>query len=163
MDHINRGTPYIYKDVNPEYGIDAKTGIFSLEGYSDSLDIEAVKNSLRNIFLIQKNTVPGKPWFGNPLNRDVFDLFDDLSKYSIEAAIENAIERFEPRVTLENVEVDLMPEFNRIIITIEFQVIIDGHLNKDNLVIPFSHNNFTYLEGRPSSVFVSEFSAPPKL
>ena len=72
-----------------------------LVSLKDDLDIEAIKNSIRNIFLVQKNTVPGKPWFGSPLSKDLFDLFDNMKGELIELAIKNAIQIWEPRVNLE--------------------------------------------------------------
>ena len=144
---------YIYRDLS---------SVFSngtLARYSDDYDLAAIKNSILNIFTIQQNTCPGKPTFGNPLQRDTFDLFDSVSESTLYSAIENAIEKWEPRVTVKAIEINLMPELNRIIVDLRYEAIIDGGLEVDNLMMPFSHNNFTYLNGRTEMDFVSPLAS----
>ena len=133
---------YTYKDISSVFNHG------KLARYKDDYDLEAIKNSLRNIFVIQQNEVPGKPNFGNPIQRDIFDLFDNLTEATLYTAIENAIEKYEPRVTLKDLKITFAPEYNRIIIDIRYEAIMADATITENLLIPFSHNNFTYLNGR---------------
>jgi len=133
---------YTYRDISSVFNLG------KLARYKDDYDLDAIKNSLRNIFVVQKNEVPGKPNFGNPLNRDTFDLFDNISESVLFSAIENAIEKYEPRVRIVDLKIHLSPEFNRIIIDLRYEAIMADETITDNLLIPFSHNNFTYLNGR---------------
>ena len=55
----------MYRDIKPK--IDESK---ALRGYNTVEDLEAIKNSLRNIFLVNKNECPGKPKFGNPLKME---------------------------------------------------------------------------------------------
>ncbi len=133
---------HTYRDLSSKISDDV------LIGLKHSDDQEAIKNSLRNIFLVQKNTVPGKPWFGNPLETDVFDLFDTTSEQTIESAIRSEISRFEPRVKVVSLSINLMPEYNRIIVELVYNARVNNKTVVDTLYMPFNHNNHTFMGGR---------------
>ena len=133
---------YTFRDVSSKLNRDV------LIGYNNSNDIEAIKNSLRNIFLVQKNTVPGKPWFGNPLDTDVFDLFDTTTEATISSAIRSEVGNYDPRVNITDITVDLMPEFNRIIVHLSFAARVNNKIVTETLYMPFNHNNHTFVGGR---------------
>jgi len=135
-----------YRDFQPKY----KNS--TLTGYDIVTDIEAVRNSLRNLFLVNKTELPGKPAFGNPLKMKLFDLFDSFTETTIASAIQNEVELFEPRVNVLSVNVIKNPEYNRIIIDITYEVMIYDTLYRDNLYIPFSHDSLTYVDMRPERV-----------
>jgi phage baseplate assembly protein W len=135
----NKGT---YQDISPVFNSN------KLSGYELEYDEDAIKNSLLNLFTIQKGDVPGKPYLGNPLDLALFDLFDFFTQKDIETAIINTIGNYEPRVQLHNVFVDAAPEYNRIIITINYSFVVGGTINYDSLKIPYSHNTISYLGGR---------------
>jgi len=99
-----------YKDINPKFDNN------KLVSYDLETNEDAIKNSLLNIFAISKGEVPGKPKFGNPIDLSVFDLFNFFDQKHLEAAIENVIANYEPRVNIEGVSVIKAEEFNRIII-----------------------------------------------
>jgi len=141
---------YTYRDISPVFNGGG------LARYNDDYNIEAIKNSLRNIFVVQQNTVPGKPAFGNPLASDIFDLFDNVTESTLFSAVQNAIEKYEPRVTLTDLKITLSPEFNRIIVDLHYEAVMEDETITDNLLLPFSHDNFTYLNGR----VYSDFTAP---
>lgn len=132
----------IFSDIDPTFKRDA------LIGYSLEYDEDAIKNSLLNIFTIDKGDVPGKPGFGNPMNIGLFDLFDFHNQKTLEAAVENVVATYEPRVTLHNIVIVEAPEFNRIIIQLEYSFIIDDTINFDTLEVPYSHNTISFLGGR---------------
>ena len=141
---------YTYKDLSSVFHHG------KLAKYEDDYDLDAIKNSLRNIFVVQKNEVPGKPNFGNPIERDIFDLFDNVTESTLFSAIQNAIEQYEPRITIVDLKINLAPELNRIIIDLRFEAIMADETISDNLLIPFSHNNFTYLNGRKIEEYISQ-------
>ncbi len=137
----NDSKNFSYSDIDP---------IFSggLVGYDTHYDVIAIKQSLINLFTVQKGEVPGKPHFGNPLNIALFDVFDPFTSMTIESAVETAITRYEPRVTLEKIEIIESPEFNRILVEIQFIVIIANRPVQETLYIPFAHNTMTYINSR---------------
>jgi len=133
---------YVYKDINPEYKNE------KLYRYSDDYDSEAIKNSLRNIFLVQKHELPGKPWFGNPLNLQLFDNFDVFTEEDLKSAIISEVEKFEPRVFIKEVKVNLSPEYNRIVVTLIYNIIQNNTQIEDILYLPFAYDTKTFISQR---------------
>lgn len=128
--------------------IDAIYSKNSLSGYKLEYDEFAVKNSLLNIFTINKGEVPGKPGFGNPMDITLFDLFTFFNVKDMETAIGNAIARYEPRVNLSKITIIEAPEYNRLIIQLEYSFVVQDGIYYDTLEIPYSHNAISFLGGR---------------
>ncbi len=128
-----------YSDIKPVYSNS------SLRGYEIVNDIEAVRNSLMNIFLVQKGEVPGKPKFGNPIRMKIFDLMDSFGEETIKTAIENEVHLYDPRINIKKVEVIKSPEYNRIVIEIHYEIILYNKIYVDTLYIPFTHNTMSYI------------------
>jgi phage baseplate assembly protein W len=88
-----------------------------------SRDEEAIKNSLINLF----NTKPGQrflvPEFGIRIEQFLFEPITELSAGTLGRVLLNAIERWEPRVTVDNITVDGRPD------DLEYRIMI-------NLIIP---------------------------
>lgn len=139
---ILKNDDYIYRDLKPKIQGDVQIG------YNSSFDLEAVKNSLMNIFLVNRGEMPGKPQFGNPLQLSVFDNFDYFTESSMTQAIRVAVEKYEPRVTVLEVNISEMPEYNRLIVEIRFSVNLKENNIQDSIYLPFSRNDYTYLGGR---------------
>jgi phage baseplate assembly protein W len=64
-----------------------------------SRDIDAVKNSIRNIVLTAKGERPFNPEFGSGVGSLLFELADGATAAALESEITAAIIRWEPRVT----------------------------------------------------------------
>lgn len=154
---------YTYSDIAPKYSTPAvgasiwsgDTAIESNEwrgtvlyGYDTAYDISAIKQSLINLFLIEKLEVPGKPDLGNPLSVKVFELFDTFSQSIVETSIRVMIEAYEPRVDINSVRVTSMEELNRLIIEVDYYVIIDNRVIGDTVYIPLAHNTRSYIDAR---------------
>ena len=133
---------YTYSDI------DSNIKLNRLSGYKREYHAEAIRNSLLNIFIIQKGEVAGKPAFGNPINLQVFDLYNFFTKQNIEDSISNTIRQYEPRINLIKVDVVPLEEYNRIIIQISYSYKVDDQVLFDRLDIPYSHNSISYLGGR---------------
>ena len=71
----------------------------------------AIARSIRNIVF----TVPGEKFFqedfGSDVSQSLFENFDDLTATTIRDQIESSVERFEPRVNLQEVLVN--PDFDQ--------------------------------------------------
>lgn len=102
--------------------------------------VEAIKNSLRNILLVSRGTLPGDPDFGSDLSRILFNPLDGLTKNIQESFIREAVYRYEPRVRIQNIELFQAPEHHRVDVSIEFEFINKhtGEVLVDNVKIPFS-------------------------
>lgn len=89
---------------------------------STDVDYKAISNSLQNIF----NTSPGEkilnPAFGADLKRYLFEPIDETTAEVVGNVIVKAIKLYEPRVTLENVQVIARPDDNEYIINIYLKI-----------------------------------------
>ena len=132
-----------YTDFQPRYG--DKRG---LAGYDMDIDEEAVKNSLRNIFLVQQTECPGKPDFGNPLRTALFDNFTFASERKMEDVIQDVVRKYEPRIKIEGIKVTKAEEYNRLIVDLKYSYVLNDDMQYGSLLIPYSHNSISYLGGR---------------
>lgn len=73
-------------------------------------DDNSIKQSLRNIVLTSYHERPFRPGFGVGSRKYLFDTFDEFELYDFEINIRDQIERYEPRVTLESVDAELISE-----------------------------------------------------
>lgn len=92
----------------------------------------AIKNSIKNILLTSKGTVPGKPQFGSNINNILFSQLDHLTESIAKNYIIEAITEFEDRIDLQSVEVKSVPEYNKIIISLYYNII--NPINKSEVV-----------------------------
>ena len=129
-----------YVDIRPKFDPNK-----NLIGYTNVEDVEAVKNSLRNLFSISMGEVPGKPWLGNPLKISLFDNIDYFTAYTLHKGIKNTLERYEPRVDIENLIVESYPEYNRIDIKLDYWVFLNTEKVFDQTTISLAYNTMTLL------------------
>lgn len=87
--------------------------------------LNAIKNSLRNILYTRKGTFPGNPLFGADLQEYIFDLDDSVTAILMRNTVENAIRVWEKRVEVKDVNIESLPEYNKIILTVEFSLASD--------------------------------------
>ena len=141
---------YIYADYSPIIDYQDLENDFDnvLRGYTTDFDVDAVKNSLINIFTVQKGECPGKPEFGNPLGFELFDIIDDFVIDTVKINIQNAIDIYDPRINILDLEISEFPDQNRIIVKMVYEVLLFDNKIKDSIYLPFSHNSHTYLGGR---------------
>jgi phage baseplate assembly protein W len=86
-------------------------------------DAAAVKQSIKNLILTNYFEKPFTPFFGGNVSALLFELADDDIDIEVEDSIINAIETYEPRARIINIDVIAEPERNTIKVTLEFQVI----------------------------------------
>lgn len=101
--------------------------ISTIENYVTDLD--ALKNSIRNILLTKKGSLPGKPTFGSDLYRIIFKPLDHLTISIAKNYIEEALTKFEDRIVVEEIQMKKVEEFNKLIIDIYFSY-TDDSLNE---------------------------------
>jgi len=103
LDLVESDQPYNDAMYGKSTQIDLKT----------SIDEGAIMNSLRNIF----TTNPGEkildPTFGLSLTRWLFEPLDEFIAQEIGEAILEGIEKFEPRVSVRNITVNMNAEQNQ--------------------------------------------------
>ena len=84
-------------------------------------DLDAIKNSIRNIISTARGSLPGKPNFGCDIYKIIFAPLDDLTETLAENYVREALTEFEDRINIENIKLTRIEEYNRLKIDISFE------------------------------------------
>jgi len=116
--------------------------------YERDYDIDAINNSIMNLFSIELGEVPGKPWLGNPLSFYLFDNIGYFEQRSIEISIRNTLSLYEPRVEIDYVYVKMEDDTNSMEINIGYYTLLGSQEVFEDLKFKYSHNNMTSIAQR---------------
>lgn len=83
-------------------------------------DAAAINNAIKNILLTKKGSMPGKPTFGSDIDEVLFNQMDYITKNLLKNYIKEALYTWEKRIIVINVEIQEVPEFNKLIATINY-------------------------------------------
>jgi len=86
-------------------------------------EASAVRQSIKNLLMTNRGSVPFKPVYGGDLESFLFQLDTEIEAYDIEEAVKTQIELFEPRAVLRRVTANIQGDYNAVSLTIVFQVI----------------------------------------
>ena len=86
------------------------------------VDVEAIKQSVKSLVLTDFYERPFKPNIGCSIRYLLFELFTPATKQMMENAIGEVIKNYEPRVTLQTVNVKENPERNYLEASITFRI-----------------------------------------
>lgn len=86
-------------------------------------DIDAVKQSVKNLVLTARGERPFQPLLGSNIRRLLFEPVDDFTAFDIKEEVQTTLQNFEPRVKILNIDVVSEPDNNRFRLSIEFQMI----------------------------------------
>ena len=86
-------------------------------------DIDAVKQSVKNLILTFRGERPFNPDLGSNVRALLFEPADYFTEFDLKEAIEETVLNFEPRVRLLNTDVTSEDDYNRFRVSIEFQMI----------------------------------------
>lgn len=106
-----------YKDIDLTLAIKGNGDVYR------KLDAAAVKQSVKNLILTNHGDKPFRYNYGGNLRDLLFDLADDETEVDIESAIISAIQRFEPRAQVINVDARSNPDNNSVSVTIVFNIV----------------------------------------
>ncbi len=87
-----------------------------------SYDDQAVIRSVRNLLLTGFYERPFQPNLGSNLNKLLFEPADQLTSNLIESEVRNVISNFEPRVTINSINVTITPDENSFNLSMTFFV-----------------------------------------
>ena len=90
-----------------------------------SINESAISNSLKNILGTSKGSMPGHPEFGSGISNYLFELLDPLVSQLIEEEVIYAINRWEPRVIINNIDIIEDTDYNRILIKLKYRIKLD--------------------------------------
>ncbi len=120
----------IYTDVNKKDPNNPKENGALYTDYRKSnsvvTDAAAINNAIKNILFTKKGSLPGKPTFGSRIDEIVFNQIDFLTIQMLETFIQEALDEWEPRIVVLNVSVIEVPEYNKIIATIDYRYVDTG-------------------------------------
>ena len=86
-------------------------------------DIDAVKQSVKNLVLTAQGERPFNPLLGSDIRQLLFEPVDDFTAFDIEEQIRLTIQNHEPRVNVLGIDVSPEEDNNRFRVSINFQMI----------------------------------------
>ena len=107
----------IYSDLNLNFTKNPATN-----DVARLTDIEAVKRSVRNLILTNRFERPFHPEIGSSIRDLLFENITPLNAVLLQDRVEEVIENFEPRATVQQVMVQDEIDQNRYRVTISFYV-----------------------------------------
>jgi phage baseplate assembly protein W len=87
-----------------------------------SYDEQAVVRSVRNLLLTGFYERPFQPNIGSNLNKLLFEPADQLTSNLIQSEVRDVISNFEPRVTVNTINVTISPDENSFNLSMTFFV-----------------------------------------
>ena len=87
------------------------------------VDAAAVKQSVKNIVLTNHYEKPFQPFFGGNVSSMLFEMADGTTTSSLKGKIKESIEVYEPRAQIQDIKVEMQPDYNSVNVTIIFQVV----------------------------------------
>lgn len=107
----------IYKDLDLSFSAHPERG-----DVLKKLDISSIIQSLKSLLFTMPGERPFQPNLGSPLYNLLFEPLDDISMALIDKTIGHTIQNYEPRVTLDLVQIFPNDEENEVQISIFFTV-----------------------------------------
>ena len=114
-----RKTPVrLYKDIDLDFKLNPVTHDIGLK-----TDVQAVKQSLKNLFMTQRGEKKFQPNYGSGIRALLFEPVDYLTGSIIEKEIEFMIKNYEPRVKVQGIAVSASTDTHEYDIRIDFFVV----------------------------------------
>ena len=98
MPEPKRKISRIYKDIDLSFTANALTG-----DIGKKLDVNAVKQSMKNLLFIHPFERKFHPEIGSPLNKMLFENMAPGTEKVLQKIIQQLLENFEPRVRMESI------------------------------------------------------------
>ena len=109
-----------WKDFDNEFNRKANGDV------REMTNIDAIYNSLTNIFETFQGSRRMLPEFAINLHSYLYEPVDEITSYKIGEIILDALERWETRIIVDNVEVIARPDSNEYRINVEFRIANDA-------------------------------------
>jgi len=109
-----------WKDFDNEFNRKANGDV------QDMTNIYAITNSLTNIFETFQGRRRMLPEFALPIYGLLFEPVDEITSYRLGEMILEAVERWEPRVIVDNIDVIARPDSNEYRVSLEFRIVNDS-------------------------------------
>ena len=137
-DVIESNLP-IYTDLQLDLKLNKSVGLGNSTVNSNDIavdyDINAIKNSIRNIFTTRKGQKILTPNFGSSLEQYLFEPVNEFYGRAIGQEILDSITTFEPRVEVTKVKVEPYPDENAYRISVAYRFL---EIKKENILLMFA-------------------------
>ena len=107
----------VFKDIDLSIAKKPSGDIFKKQ------DAAAVKQSVKNILLTNRNEKPFTPNFGGDLNSFLFSLDTEFDLDLLEQRIIDSIDTYEPRAKVLNVDFRMTPDSHTVYAKVTFKVV----------------------------------------
>lgn len=110
-------------DINPSTGVGVSLN-YGVEGVFETTytTFEATKNNLLNFLLTGTGERYLNPTFGFGLQSYLFEQLDDVTNATIQEDIQVAVSTYFPTVTIDEVNINLLPDTNQLDIKLTFSI-----------------------------------------
>lgn len=109
-----------WKDFDNEFNKKANGDV------REMVNINAIYNSLTNIFETFQGRRRMLPEFALPINNLLFEPIDEITAHKIGEMFLGGVERWEPRIIVDNIEINAQPDNNQYTINLEFRIVNDS-------------------------------------
>lgn len=123
------GKRYVYRDINLDFEKHPLTGDIIA-----ATDVEAIKKSLRNLVQTDLYDCPFNPDKGTSIRGSLFENFSPFTADFIRAKIAEMVDRYEPRVELQQINIYQREEQHALEVSIYFKII---ELNRQEEITVF--------------------------
>jgi len=107
----------------------------NLYDIADSRDADAIKNVLKNLFSFKKGERILLPEFGNPFYDVLYESMTPDFKTKVINIVTKAIQDWEPRITILNVNVNTNPDKNEVYVEIIYRFKYKNIIGNYNIAI----------------------------
>jgi hypothetical protein len=90
------------------------------------IDDLSIQKSVYNILITRKGTVPGYPEFGCSIQDYLFEPLDYITEQNLMSEIEEALDKFEPRIRVLNINTKDIPQDNSMYVEIVYYILDNG-------------------------------------
>ena len=119
-----------YSDIDFSFQANPNTGDVGI-----MYDTEAVRQSVKNILMTNYGEKLFKPDFGVNLRRFLFEPFDASTYEAIREEVFVAIQNYEPRVRVEQVDITPLPNILELRIKVYFTVLTPEESSSDVTIV----------------------------
>lgn len=112
------GKRYVYRDINLDFVKHPLTGDIVA-----ATDVEAIKKSLRNLVQTDLYDCPFNPDKGTSIRGSLFENFSPFMAEFIRAKINEMVDKYEPRVEIQQINIYQKDDQNSLEVTIYFKII----------------------------------------
>ena len=105
---------------------------------SNAFDASAINNAIKNILSTRIGSMPGKPTFGSNLHSIIFEPIDHITTNIIKNLVQEALYEWESRILVNGVTVSEVPEFNKVVASIDYNYRDKGLNTNEQISVAFT-------------------------